>query len=106
MRLISAARRRGEQPFEDDQGRPVFDDGLERLNRLRVREYEKLPVIRQALPQRRHQIGSGNHDCWRRHRSQSIKSPRRSYNERQWYGPSSSIWMTRSSIIGSAPGWR
>ena len=59
-----AARRGREQPFEHDERRTLLQDRLERLNRLRIREREEFPLTGQALLERGHQIGGGNHDRW------------------------------------------
>jgi hypothetical protein len=62
------ARRRREQTFEHDQRRTMFDNGLQRLNRFRVRELEAVPFDIDALAERGHEILGSDHQCVRGHR--------------------------------------
>ena len=62
-----AAWSRGEQPLEDDERGPVFQDRLQCLDWLRIREDHQLTVVRQAFSQRRHEVGRSNHHRCRRH---------------------------------------
>jgi hypothetical protein len=42
------ARRRGEQPLEDDEARPPFENGLQRLNGFRIGERQELAFSGEA----------------------------------------------------------
>ena len=46
----------------------MFDNGLQRLNRFRVRELEAVPFDIDALAQRGHEIFSSDHQYVRGHR--------------------------------------
>ena len=57
-----ASRRRGEESFDDDELRTLIENGLQRLDRLRVRERLEISFICKTFPERRHQVGGGNDD--------------------------------------------
>ena len=56
-----ATRRRREQPFEHDQPRLLFQNRLQRLDRLGVGECEQLALVCEARRKGRHQVGCGYH---------------------------------------------
>ena len=62
-----AARRRGEQPLEDDERRALLHDRLERLDRFRVREGEDLPVDLHLLAESGHEVLRSDDQSGRRH---------------------------------------
>jgi hypothetical protein len=69
MRLISAA-------LEHDKSRAVFEDRLERLNRLGIGEREQLAFARQTPAQRRHEIRRSDDHRQLRHRSSLSRAPK------------------------------
>ena len=57
-----APRRRREEPFDDDEVGALIENGLQRLDRLRVRKRLEISFICKTFPERGHQVGGGNDD--------------------------------------------
>ena len=62
-----AARRRGKQPLEDDETRPLVHDRLERLDRFGVREGHDVAIDLHVIAKGGHQVLSADDERGRRH---------------------------------------